>query len=246
MTIQQTVLITGASSGVGFSLVNHLRTRFHVIAIARRLEEMTKVFGSDPMVECSRVDVGSRQELEEFLARLLEQHGSIPYLINNAGIMTRRPLAELGVDDLERSMAVNAIAPYIILNALLPGMRNIGFGRVINLTSGAPFNCFPGFAAYSASKGALNALTVTAAKENADIDIKINLMSPGPVRSEMAPDAPMLPEACHSTVDYLLSLPRNGSTGRFFWLGRELPISPDFEGVQWLAGTASDRFPVVI
>lgn len=143
-------------------------------------------------------------------------------------------------------MAVNAVAPHMILNALLPGMRRHGFGRVINLTSGAPFNCFPGFAAYSASKGALNALTITAAKENGDLDIKINLMSPGPVKSEMAPDAPMLPEACHPTADYLLSLPRDGASGRFFWLGRELPVSPDFDGVQWLAGTASDKFPLVI
>lgn len=246
MTIPQVVLITGTSSGVGFSLVNHLRERFHVIAVARRVEKMTEMFGSDPRVECHRVDVGCWQELEGFLARLVAQHGTIPYLINNAGVLTRRPLAELGVEDIERSMAVNAIAPHVILNVLLPAMRSLGFGRVINLTSGAPFNCFPGFAAYSASKGALNALTITAAKENADMDIKINLMSPGPVRSEMAPDAPMPPEACHPTVDYLLSLPSDGATGRFFWLGRELPFSPDFDGVQWLAGTASDRFPLVI
>jgi NAD(P)-dependent dehydrogenase (short-subunit alcohol dehydrogenase family) len=246
MTVPQVILITGASSGVGHSLVSHLCERFHVIAVARRHEKMTEAFSNDPRVECHRVDVGSRAELEGFLGDLLKRHEAIPYLINNAGILLRSPLAELGVEDLERSMAVNAVAPYIILNALLPGMRRQGFGRVINLTSGAPFNCFPGFAAYSASKGALNALTITAAKENVDKDIKINLMSPGPVKSEMALDAPMQPSACHPTVDHLLSLPSDGATGRFFWLGRELPLSPDFDGVQWLAGTASDRFPLVI
>lgn len=246
MTISKKILITGASSGVGSSLVTHLRERFHVIAIARRLEKMTEMFGGDPRVECHRVDIGCRQELERFMANLMLQHGSIPYLINNAGILVRESMEELRVEDIEQSLAVNAIAPHIILNALLPTMRSQSFGRVINLTSGAPFNCFPGFAAYSASKGALNALTVTAAKENANLDIKINLMSPGPVRSEMSPEAPMEPDACHPTADYLLSLPRDGATGRFFWLGRELPFSPDFDGVQWLAGTASDRFPLVI
>lgn len=246
MTIAKTILITGASSGVGSSLVDHLRERFHVIAIARRLDRMIDSFGNDPRVECHQVDVGCRGELEDFLDDLVARHKAVPYLINNAGMMVRKPSSELDAADLERSLAVNAVAPHVILKALLPGMRAQGFGRVINLTSGAPFNCFPGFAAYSASKGALNALTITAAKENADLDIKINLMSPGPVRSEMAPEAPMPPEACHPTVDYLLSLPSNGASGKFFWLGRELPLSPDFEGVQWLAGTASDKFPLVI
>ena len=245
MTIPKTILITGASSGVGKSLVDHLRERFLVIAIARRLDQMNYAFGGDPRVECHQVDVGCRSELEVFLKNLLLRHGPVPYLINNAGTMVRMPSSELHVAEIERSLAVNAVAPHFILQTLLPGMRAQGFGRVINLTSGAPFNCFPGFGAYSASKGALNALTVTAAKENADLDIKINLMSPGPVRSEMAPDALMHPEACHPTVDYLLSLPSNGATGKFYWLGRELPLFPDFDGVQWLAGTASEKFTLV-
>jgi NAD(P)-dependent dehydrogenase (short-subunit alcohol dehydrogenase family) len=246
MTVPQVVLVTGASSGVGCSLVKHLRERFHVIAIARRIDKMTDMFGDDPRVECHRVDVESQTDLDAFLTKILKRHPVIPYLINNAGILTQKPIRDLTPDDIVRSIAINAIAPNTILKTLLPGMRERGFGRVINLTSGAPFNCFPGFGAYSASKGALNALTITAAKENEAVNIKINLMSPGPVQSEMAPDAPMQPEACHPTVDYLLSLPQDGDTGKFFWLGRQLPLFPDFEGVQWLAGTASDKFPLVI
>lgn len=246
MIVRKVILITGASSGVGCSLVGHLRDRFHVIAIARRLDRMRVNFSNDPRVECHQIDVGCREETEDFLANLVARYEVIPYLINNAGTMVRGTVVDLDAVDLERSFAVNAIAPYVILKALLPAMRAHGFGRVINLTSGAPFNCFPGFAAYSASKAALNALTVTAAKENADMDIKINLMSPGPVRSEMAPDAPMAPAACHPTVDHLLSLPVDGASGRFFWLGRELPLSPDLDGVQWLDGTASSKFPLVL
>ncbi len=51
-------------------------------------------------------------------------------------------------------------------------------------------------------------------------------MSPGPVRTEMAPDAEMDPSACHPTVDYLLQLGENGPTGKFFWLGYQIPIVP--------------------
>lgn len=246
MTVPQSILVTGASSGVGRSLVEHLKGRFHVIAAARRLDAMTARFGDDPNVECHGVDLADAAARTAFLDRLRTRHPYIPYVVNNAGVMLRRSFAELSAEDLNCSLALNAFAPMEILRALLPAMRRNGFGRAINLTSGAPFNCFPGFAAYSASKGALNALTLTAAKENADLDIKINLMSPGPVRTEMAPDAPMEPAACHPTVDHLLALPADGPTGHFFWLGRDLPVSPDFNGVHWLEGTASDRFPLVI
>jgi NAD(P)-dependent dehydrogenase (short-subunit alcohol dehydrogenase family) len=121
-------------------------------------------------------------------------------------------------------------------------MKRHNFGRIINVTSGAPLNCFPGYGAYSASKGALNAFTVTTALECASYNIRINLMSPGPVRTNMAPDAPMEPSVSHPTADYLLSLDQNGPTGRFFWLGYEIPLFPELEGIEWLEGRADARY----
>jgi NAD(P)-dependent dehydrogenase (short-subunit alcohol dehydrogenase family) len=177
---------------------------------------------------------------------LVNEYGHIPYVINNAGLNIAAPALQLSPEDLEESMRVNALTPYRIMHRLLGAMVEHNFGRIINITSGAPLNCFPGYGAYSASKAALNALTVTAAREHAAQDIRINLMSPGPVRSGMAPTAPMDPDVCHPTLDYLLTLPADGPTGRFFWLGRELPLFPDLAGVKWLEGTATDRFPRVI
>jgi NAD(P)-dependent dehydrogenase (short-subunit alcohol dehydrogenase family) len=115
---------------------------------------------------------------------------------------------------MDHSLQVNAIAPLMLIQTVLPDMEERGFGRIINVTSGAPLNCFPEYAAYSSSKGTLNAITATAAREYEDQNIKINLMSPGPVRTEMAPEAPMEPSACHETVDHLLSLDKNGRVRR--------------------------------
>jgi hypothetical protein len=56
----------------------------------------------------------------------------------------------------------------------------------------------------------------------------------------------MEPSACHATVDHLLALGEEGPTGRFFWLGYELPLTPDLRGVQWLEGTASDEYKQVV
>ena len=176
------------------------------------------------------------------LDTIVAQHESIAYVINNAGVNVAGTLEELEDADVQRSLQVNAISPALIMRRLLPQMKAHDFGRVINMTSGAPLNCFPGYSAYSASKGALNAFTVTAARECAEYNIKINLMSPGPVKTNMAPNGPLDPSVCHPTVDYLLSLDADGPTGRFFWLGYEIPLFPILEGIEWLEGRADERY----
>jgi NAD(P)-dependent dehydrogenase (short-subunit alcohol dehydrogenase family) len=92
----------------------------------------------------------------------------------------------------------------------------------------------------------LNVLTVTAANEFEDTNIKINLMSPGPCRTEMAPDGPLDPSACHPTVEYLLSLDESGPTGRFFWLGYEVPLFPDLGDLRWEKGVGSEELTEVV
>ena len=116
------------------------------------------------------------------------------------------------------------------------------FGRIVNLTSGAPLNCFENFGAYSSSKAMMNALTLTLANELNQNNIKVNLMSPGPVRTRMAPEAPMDVSVCLPTVRHLLEIDENGPSGKFFWLGRELPCTPDLSGVDWLNGEADERY----
>jgi NAD(P)-dependent dehydrogenase (short-subunit alcohol dehydrogenase family) len=240
--MRKVILITGASSGVGFSLTRHLSDRYEVVAVARRVERMQEAFGSLQQVTIRKADLSKPAEAEQLVDWLKSQFGHVPYVINNAGLNVRAKTEALSPEDMNRSLQVNALAPLAILRGLLPEMIRNNFGRVINVTSGAPLNCFPEFGAYSASKGALNALTVTCAKECAALNIRINLMSPGPVRTEMAPNATLDPSICHPTVDYLLGLDDKGPTGKFFWLGYEIPLFPNLEGIDWMGGKADARF----
>jgi short-subunit dehydrogenase len=246
MTSLPSLLLTGASSGVGRSLVHHLSDDFHVLAAARRREKMEEEFGTLNSVTCYGVDLSARSDVDDFLREVRDEHGPILYLINNAGTNISGPIREVDVKAVEYSMAVNAYAPLQLMKGVLEDMAENGFGRILNVTSGAPLNCFADYAPYSSSKAALNALTVTAAREHKGKNVKINLMSPGPVQTEMAPDAPMDPSVCHDTVDYLLSLGEDGPTGRFFWLGYEIPLFPDLEGIEWLEGEASDEYKNVL
>jgi NAD(P)-dependent dehydrogenase (short-subunit alcohol dehydrogenase family) len=244
--VDRVVLITGASSGVGLALAGHLAGRYRVIALARRVERIREHLEHNPAVEAVRADLADERQTSRVLDGLLERFGYIPFLVNNAGVSLKAEIADLDARQAGRCMQVNALSPLLIMRKLLPGMRERNFGRIVNVTSGAPLNCSPGFGAYSASKAALNAFTVTAARECADLNIKINLMSPGPVRTGMAPDAPLDPSVCLPTADYLLELGEDGPTGRFFWLGYEIPLFPDTSGVHWLEGRADSRFARVV
>lgn len=243
---REALLITGVSSGVGLSLARHLAVRFHIVGIARKLELARSSLADVPGVELHSADLAEPNSISSCIDDIIALHGRILYVINNAGVNIPGNMDSLPESALATSMQVNCLAAVSIMQKVLPGMRAASFGRIVNITSGAPLNCFPGYPAYSASKAALNAITVTAARELQDTNIRINLMSPGPVRSNMAPDAPMDPSVCHPTADYLLGTSPDTPTGRFFWLGREIPLFPDLAGIEWLAGTAPPRFRTIL
>lgn len=240
------LLVTGASSGIGRSLVDHFAGEYHVVAVARRFDRMREHFGDDPHVTAYRLDLAEPEAIRDTLASITDEHGHVSAVINNAGVNRSGELTDLTDATLRESMQVNALAPVQILRVLLPAMRERDFGRVVNVTSGAPLNCPPGAGAYSASKAALNAFTVTAAREHDGGDVKINLMSPGPCRTEMAPDAPLEPSACHPTAEYLLDLDADGPTGEFFWLGHRVPLSPDLADTRWEEGIPGENLEPVL
>ena len=242
--MKKIVLITGATGGVGSSICNHLSEEFEVLALSRNREKLSELVDRLPRVTPIIADLESTQDLQRALDEISIRYGYIPYIINNAGVNIHAAITELSNESLLLSLQVNALAPGIIIRHVLPMMQKHNFGRIINITSGAPFNCFAGYGAYSASKAALNALTLTAANEYSNCNIKINLMSPGPVRSGMAPAAHLDPSVCYPTLDYLLGLDEKGPTGRFFWLGHEIPLLPDHSDINWLQGTAPDKYRI--
>jgi len=226
-------LVTGGSSGIGRSLVEHLAGDYRVVTVARRIDRMRELYADDPAVTPYELDLSDTAAVVSAMRALLEEYGHVPYVVNNAGVNPTAPTTEVTAEALERAMQVNAFAPVYVMRELLPAMREHGFGRIVNVTSGAAIDCPTGAGPYSASKAALNVFTATAAREHADEDVRINLMSPGPCRTEMAPEGRLEPSACHPTVDHLLDLDADGPTGRFFWLGHEVPLFPDLGDIAW-------------
>lgn len=238
------ILVTGGSSGVGRLLVAKLSKNNMVVTMARRIERLHSLFDANTNVAIYKADLSNLEELENVLNEIDKDCDGFDCIVNCAGVMVSGKVDELRIDEFENSLNVNSISPLLIVKHYLPFMKANNYGRIVNFTSGAPLNCFPGFAAYSASKSFLNAWTLTLGKEVADYDIKINLMSPGPVRTEMAPDATLSPDICLPTFNYLLDDVE--SSGGFYWLGYKVPLSPDLEGIDWLHGIGNNKIEKVL
>ncbi|OIJ24494.1 SDR family NAD(P)-dependent oxidoreductase [Nocardioides luteus] len=159
----RTVLITGASSGIGEATAYAAARRgAHVLLAARRSEELERVRKSieesGGQASTYLVDMADGDSIDALVERLLTEHGAVDYLVNNAGRSIRRSL-ELTHDrfhDFERMMAVNYFGAVRLTMGLLPAMRAQRFGHVVNIVTWGNQIKAPKFAAYIAAKSALD------------------------------------------------------------------------------------------
>lgn len=168
----RTVLVTGASSGIGEATALAVgRAGATVLLVARRADELDRVRraiedagGRAAAYSC---DLTDGDAVDALVARVLEEHGAVDYLVNNAGRSIRRSL-ELTQDrfhDFERTMAINYFGPVRLTMGLLPAMRAQGFGHVVNVLSWGVQMKAPKFSAYLASKTALDTWSRIAGRE---------------------------------------------------------------------------------
>ena len=159
----RTVLVTGASSGIGEATSYAAARRgAHVLLAARRAEELERVRKTieerGGRASTYLVDMADGASIDALVEQLLAEHGAVDYLVNNAGRSIRRSL-ELTHDrfhDFERMMAVNYFGAVRLTMGLLPAMRAQRFGHVVNIVTWGNQIKAPKFAAYIAAKSALD------------------------------------------------------------------------------------------
>lgn len=226
--VSRTLLITGASSGIGASLVHRFAGDYDlIIAAARRIDRMREEYADYPSVKPTYLDVSDPEELTSYARRLVAEHGVVPYVVSCAGAWNPKPFLEVSNEEFLYGYRVDAQAHAILMRELVPPMREQDFGRIVVFSGSATLIPTGGWSVQYGPKMALNGYTVAAALENRDRNIKINVTGPGSANTEMYPGS-MPPSACHPTVEWLLDLDEHGPTGRFFWLGKEIQMFPGF------------------
>ena len=229
--VTRTALVTGANRGLGLETARQLaRLGYRVLlaardlgkaeAAARRLREE----GLDVLP--FELDVSS----DASCTRLTEI-GAVDALVNNAGVMLEsdeNPLAagllsqsalDVAPGLLRETLETNTLGAYRVIQALAPGMRERGYGRIVNVSSGlGQLNDMGGgYPAYRVSKTALNALTRIFAAELGGTGVLVNSVCPGWVKTDMGgAGARLSPEEGVRTIVWAATLPDDGPTGGFF------------------------------
>jgi NAD(P)-dependent dehydrogenase (short-subunit alcohol dehydrogenase family) len=184
-------VVTGGASGIGKAIAQRLARdgASVVIADVQRFDEaaaeIAKATGSK--VLGLQVDVSSESDAERMAGQAMKTFGRLDILVNNAAIFSSlelRPFRQIPPDEFRRVLEVNVIGVWLCCRACVPHMRTGGYGRIINLASGAPLKGVPLFLHYISSKGAVIAMTRGLAREVGADGITVNALAPGFTLSE--------------------------------------------------------------
>jgi NAD(P)-dependent dehydrogenase (short-subunit alcohol dehydrogenase family) len=218
-------IVTGGNRGIGYEICKELsRVGCNVVLTSRNEEEgrraVSKLYPRDNVVY-HRLDVTDSKDIASLRDWILKDYGRVDILINNAGVYLDEGVSVFDVDEntMQDTLAVNFYGAFHMCRAFVPIMRQNGYGRIVNVSSGyGSISEMGGYvAAYRISKAALNALTLIMANELTDGNIKVNAVCPGWVRTDMGGGmAPVSPEAAAKDIVYFALVDAKGPTGSFF------------------------------
>lgn len=183
--------ITGASKGIGLSLVKQLLRQGHrVAATSRNITALSNVAGSEGTFLPLQVDLRSEASIAQSLQRTADHFGKIDVIVNNAGYGIGGALEELSEQEVNDNFNVNFFAVVKVIQQALPYLRAQRSGHVINISSIAGFAPGVGWSIYAASKFAVSGLSEALANDLRPLGIKVTAVSPGWFRTNFAkPDS---------------------------------------------------------
>ena len=191
---KQTVIVTGASSGIGKEIARHFLNEGDNVVInsstLEKLEQTYQELGGGSNLAMVAGNVKDKSTGEKLLATAIEKFGTADVLINNAGIFETKPFLEVDEAYLDRFLDTNLKGTYFTTQAIIPQMLKQHDGVVINIGTPLVNHALGGvpITAQMASKGAIHALTIQLAAEFGKDNIRVNTVAPGTIRTPMHGD----------------------------------------------------------
>lgn len=202
-----TAWVTGASRGIGRAVALKIARLGAVVCAGARNQEALRQLSEAATVDSATIhalplDVSSFSACEEFAAKAEELAGPPTYLINNAGYGLFQDLDVMSPEEFSRQIDVNLKGPWHMIKLAAPGMKNLGRGTIINVSSIAGRSPFQRGAAYNAGKAGLNLMSEALMMELRDSNIRVAVVAPGSVDTQFHGDA--LPRAHPKDQDWML------------------------------------------
>ena len=174
-------VITGASSGLGRRAAQVLHSAgARVVTVARREEQLKDLMGEIGARSTFVVaDVADLERMDELAQKLSEPFGAPDIIVHAAGVNTRQPADDVTKESWRKTLDLNLSAPFFLSQALVPGMKQKKWGRIVNFASLQSSRAFPGGIAYGASKGGISQLTRAMAEAWSPYGITANAIGPG-------------------------------------------------------------------
>lgn len=183
-------IVTGAAQGIGAAYAKRFAEEGAKVAICDVLDctnVVNTITQSGGEAIGMEVDVADEAQVGALVAKTVETFGKVDVMVPNAAIfaaLNRRSFLDIGVEEWDRVMAVNVRGVFVCIKAVVPRMKEQGYGKIVNISSSTVQAGVPWFLHYVSSKGAVDAMTRAAARELGDFGIRVNSIAPGFTMSE--------------------------------------------------------------
>ena len=212
MKLQDRVaIVTGAAQGIGRAIAEKLSAEGAVVIVADlNAERAEQVAGEIPNASARAVDVASEEAVRGLVNGVMDDHGRLDVLVNNAAIVPFSAWDDIDFAEWRRVMSVNLDGIFLTCHYAQRPMREAGYGRIVNIASNVILAGTPNLAQYVASKGGVMAFTRALAREVGKYGITVNAVAPGLTASEGVLASPHA--EAFDFVQALQCIPRRGET----------------------------------
>ncbi len=190
----QIVIITGGARGIGEGICKVFCNEGATVALWDVLEEgqitADNISANGGNIFFQNVDVTSQESVDTAVKKIIDNHGKIDILINNAGIIRDRSILKMTREEWDMVQSVNVDSLFVTAKAVLPHMKAANYGRIISASSINAFQGAFGQTNYTASKAAIVGFTHSLCREVGKYNITVNAVAPGFIKSEMSDSMP--------------------------------------------------------
>ncbi|MGW4784571.1 SDR family NAD(P)-dependent oxidoreductase [Streptomyces sp. NPDC004230] len=208
------IAITGAGTGIGRATARAFAAEgAHVIAIGRRTEPLKETAAGHQRITLLAADITAEGEPERIIQAVLETHGRLDVLVNNAGIVHSGALGTLTPEIIASQLATNLISPILLAQAALP-LLETARGVIVNVSTSVGQRAWPGSSVYAATKTALELLTRSWSVELAPRGIRVVAVAPGAIDTPIGEHQGLTPERLAAVREWQLAHTPLGRIGR--------------------------------